>query len=275
MISLARRHPRRNSGTLSAMPITPIACLSDNYAYAVFSEGKDRARGAALVVDPSEPGPVIACLDGLGLRLGGLLLTHHHWDHVGGVAALLGHLGEVPVVAHGIDGAHIRGVTQTVVDGASFELAGQPIDVMHVPGHTLGAVAYRWQNAVFTGDTLFAAGCGRLFEGTAAQMYASLSRLAALPSDTKIYCGHEYALRNLAFARSVEPGNGDVTARIEHVSQLRDARRPSVPSTIAEELTTNPFLRCDSEQFRERAAVSPSLSGAELFAELRRRRDGF
>jgi hydroxyacylglutathione hydrolase len=253
------------------MPVVPIACLADNYAYAVVSEGNDQA----VVVDPSEPGPVVDCLERLGLRLGGLLLTHHHWDHVGGIGGLLKRYGDLPVVAHKTDAAHVGDVTQHVVDAQHFELAGLAFDVLHVPGHTLGAVAYRWQNCVFTGDTLFIAGCGRLFEGTAAQMYASLNKFAALPPSTQVYCGHEYALRNLAFARAIEPDNAEVLARIELVQQRRSAGEPSVPSTMADELRTNPFLRCDREDFRARVASSASLQGAVLFAEIRRRRDGF
>jgi len=223
------------------MPVVPIACLTDNYAYAVFSSGN----AAAVVVDPSEAEPVIAELERLDLRLGGLLLTHHHWDHVGGIEGLLARYGNLPVIAHAVDAAKVPSVNRTVSDGESFELCGIDFEAMHVPGHTLGAVAYRAMGALFTGDTLFAAGCGRLFEGTAAQMHASLSRLAALPMDTEMYCGHEYALLNLAFAAAIEPGNHDVRARIERVKALRNAGRPSVPSTIGEECATNPFLRCD------------------------------
>lgn len=253
------------------MPVAPIPCLADNYAYAVFLGGN----AAAVVVDPSEVGPVMAWLEGQGLRLGGLLLTHHHWDHVGGITGLLQRYGDVPVVAHGIDAAHVRSVNRRVVDGQSVELAGLSFDVMHVPGHTLGAVAYRWQNAVFTGDTLFAAGCGRLFEGTAEQMHTSLTKLAALPPETEMYCGHEYALRNLAFARVIDPSNMEVLARIERVRALRNSGKPSVPSTIAEELATNPFLRCDNPEFVQSAPVDAAMSGLALFAELRLRRDGF
>jgi hydroxyacylglutathione hydrolase len=253
------------------MPVVPIACLEDNYAYALYCEGNDQA----IVVDPSEAQAVVDSLERLGLRLGGLLLTHHHWDHVGGVGGLLARHPHLPVVAHVTDGARLSGVTLRVDDGQGFDVAGHHFDVMHVPGHTLGAVAYRWQNAVFTGDTLFAAGCGRLFEGTAEQMYVSLRKLAALPPETEMYCGHEYALRNLAFAAAIEPGNDEIAARIEQVRRLRDAGQPSVPSTIGQELRTNPFLRCDQQEFRQRAPTDRALVGAALFAEIRKRRNGF
>jgi hydroxyacylglutathione hydrolase len=256
---------------LAAVPVIAIACLADNYAYAVFSEGN----GAAVVVDPSEAGPVIHALDGFGLRLGGLLLTHHHWDHVGGVGGLLNRYGRLPVVAHELDAARVNGVTERIADGWRVELCGLTLSAMHVPGHTLGAVAFLWEDSLFTGDTLFAAGCGRLFEGTAAQMYASLARLSALPPQTKIYPGHEYALRNLAFARTLEPENPDVLGRVERVQRLRDAGKFAVPSTLMQELTTNPFLRCDNAAFCARVGGSAKEGAAALFAELRRRRDGY
>lgn len=251
------------------MPALPIPCLSDNYAYAVFSPGEQQA----VVLDPSEAEPIVACLEGLGLRLGGLLITHHHWDHVGGIGALLARYGAVPVVAHAVDASHLKAVNRTVGDGEQFEIAEIQFEAMHVPGHTLGALAYRWRDSVFTGDTLFAAGCGRLFEGTAAQMYLSLSRLAQLPPNTLMHCGHEYALKNLAFAAAIEPGNQAVHERIAQVKALRAAGKPSVPSTIGEECATNPFLRCDKPEFRQ--SVGSPLSGAELFAEIRKRRNEF
>lgn len=264
-----------------AVPIVPIPCLEDNYAYAVFSEVKvgsspSRIVAQAVVVDPSDAGPVVGCLERLGLGLGGLLLTHHHWDHVGGVLGLRTHYGgQVPVLAHRIDGGQVPGVTRFLEDNECFVLAGLSFEVMHVPGHTLGAVAFRHEQAVFSGDTLFAAGCGRLFEGTAAEMYCSLNRFAALPKETEIYCGHEYALQNLAFARAIEPDNSQVVERLARVRALRDARLPSVPSTVQEELETNPFLRCDVQEFRERAGIELSLGGPACFAQIRARRDAF
>lgn len=262
------------------MPIVPIPCLKDNYAYAVFPEveaGSPPAHVAvqAVVIDPSEAGPVVSCLERLGLGLGGVLLTHHHWDHVGGVPGLEAHYGKIPVLAHRIDGARVPAVTRSVEDEESVVLAGLTFQVMHVPGHTLGAVAYRHGQAVFTGDTLFAAGCGRLFEGTAEIMYRSLKRFAALPVETEIYCGHEYALRNLSFARSIEPNNASVVERVARVRASIEARLPSVPSTVQEELETNPFLRCDVQQFRARAGIDPALDGPSCFALVRARRDAF
>jgi hydroxyacylglutathione hydrolase len=253
------------------MPVAPIACLADNYAYAVFSEGN----ASAVVVDPSEAAPIVAWLQTHGLRLEGLLLTHHHWDHVGGVPELRERFGPLRIVAHATDAARIKGVTEHVADGQHFEIASLAFEVLHVPGHTLGAVAYRWNNALFTGDTLFGAGCGRLFEGTAPQLYASLSKLAALPPETEVYCGHEYTARNLAFASMLEPNNAHIQARLERVQTLRAAGQPSVPSTLAEELATNPFLRCDDALFQRRVHPDHTVQAAALFAEIRQRRNGF
>jgi hydroxyacylglutathione hydrolase len=253
------------------MPVVPIPCLVDNYAYALFSEGN----GQAVVVDPSEAAPVIRCLERLQLRLCGLLLTHHHWDHVGGIAGLRERFGNVPVLAHEQEAAKLRDVTQHLHDGELVTLGDVSLSAMHVPGHTLGALAYRCGNALFTGDTLFAAGCGRLFEGTAEMMFASLSKLAALPPETDIYPGHEYALRNLAFARFIEPGNETVVGRIERISRVIAANTASVPFQMSEELETNPFLRCEIADFRPHPSIDASLRGARLFKQMRLARDGF
>jgi hydroxyacylglutathione hydrolase len=261
------------------MPVVPVACLADNYAYVVYSDAGSREKCAeskqAVVIDPSEAGPIVECLERLELRLSGLLLTHHHWDHVGGTAGLRERYGEVPVLAHRLDGVQVRGVSRYLEDGDCFNLGKLDFAAMHVPGHTLGALAYRHGDALFTGDTLFIAGCGRLFEGTAADMYGSLTKIAALPEHTQIYCGHEYALRNLAFARAIEPGNVQVIERIEAIRKLRDDKRPSVPQTLRSELETNPFLRCDCGEFRQRSGTDLSLSGVEVFAQIRSRRDVF
>lgn len=261
------------------MPVVPVECLADNYAYVVYSDEGSCEKCAespeAVVIDPSEAGPLIDCLNRLQLRLGGLLLTHHHWDHVGGIAGLCERYGDVPIFAHRLDGVQVRGVTNHLVDGECLKLGDLDFEAMHVPGHTLGALAYRHRDALFTGDTLFVGGCGRLFEGTAADMYASLNKIAVLPEHTQIYCGHEYALRNLAFARAIEPGNVQVIERIAAIRKLRDDKRPSVPQSLWAELDTNPFLRCDNQEFRQRSGMHASLSGVEVFARIRSRRDVF
>ena len=235
----------RNLWYGSAMVVVPIACLEDNYAYLLVSDDSTDA----VIVDPSEGAPIIDELERRGLTLSMILLTHHHWDHVGGIPALVARFPEVTVYAHAVDGARVTTPSTAVSEGQQLSSPVGTIDVLHVPGHTLGAVAYVVNGAVFTGDTLFGGGCGRLFEGTGAQMHASLSRLGSLPKDYKVYSGHEYTLQNLAFAIFVEPNNTDIKERIEAVRQLRASGIPSVPSTIGEELLTNPFLRCNEAGF--------------------------
>jgi hydroxyacylglutathione hydrolase len=247
--------------------IEPVACLSDNYAYLVWREG----RRDALVVDPSESGAVWRALDACGLDLIGILCTHHHWDHVGGVEDLCKSQAGLFVYCSGYDMPRISGSTRGFAHGETFDSAGLHFKCLHVPGHTLGALAYVVEDAVFTGDTLFGAGCGRLFEGTAKQMHASLSSLGSLPGDTKVYFGHEYTRSNLAFARSIEPDNPALTARSAHAVQGR-----TTPSRIAEELATNPFMRCGESSIRQ--ALGPDFAQTEshkVLAELRRRKDGF
>jgi len=250
--------------------IIPVACLSDNFAYLI---GRDGAR-EALVVDPSEAAPVLQALQDRNLELSGVICTHHHWDHVGGVSGLCQQFAGVPVFASDVDTARIAGVTRGLADGESFMAGGLTFECLKVPGHTLGALAYRIGDAVFTGDTLFGAGCGRLFEGTPAQMHTSLMTLAALPLKTKVYFGHEYTRANLAFARSIEPGNEAIEARQQRAAAQRNSC--TTPSSIEEELATNPFLRCSAPGVR--ATLGERFSGAsdiEVFAEVRRRKDTF
>ena len=256
-------------GSLSGVNIEPVACLSDNFAYLIWHDGTRKA----LVVDPSEAAPVQKALQQRELELCAILCTHHHWDHVGGVKELCeGHAG-LPVFSSDHDVTRIEGVTRGLADGESFEQLGLRFESLKVPGHTLGALAYFVEDAVFTGDTLFGAGCGRLFEGTPAQMHASLMRLSALPGSTRVYFGHEYTRANLAFARSIEPENGAVHTRLQRAAATKNG---TTPSTIEEERATNPFLRC--AELSVRAALGEGFVAAsevETFAELRRRKDSF
>jgi hydroxyacylglutathione hydrolase len=185
---------------------------------------------------------VIACLEADDLTLEGILITHHHADHQGGIAELKAHW-QVEVYAPGNES--ITGRTRPLNGGEQIDVLDQTVDVIAVPGHTLGHLAYLAPGALFCGDTLFGAGCGRLFEGSPAQMSASLERIATLPDDTRIYCAHEYTEMNLRFALAVEPENAALLARVARVAALRAAGLPSVPSVLAEEKATNPFLRCD------------------------------
>jgi hydroxyacylglutathione hydrolase len=258
------------------MQIVPVPCLADNYAYLLISPD---GRGAA-VVDPSEPGPVRAALEERSLHLLAILCTHHHYDHVGGNEELLSAFGPLPVYGHESDKerGRIPGQTVGLADGQGLEVLGARATALYIPGHTMGAVAYYFpaEGVVFTGDTLFGGGCGRLFEGTPALMHASLSRLAALPGETHVYCGHEYTEKNLLFAALVEPENEAIRERQERVRAARAAGRPSVPSTMAEELVTNPFLRVHQAAVAAAAAKrepNAAAGQAEVFGAIRRWKD--
>jgi hydroxyacylglutathione hydrolase len=252
------------------VPIEPVPCLSDNFAYLIWRDGAQQA----LVVDASEAVPVLRVLRERRFGLAGILCTHHHWDHIGGIAELCQAYPGAAVFASDHDAKRIEGVTRGLVDKESFECVGLSFDCMRVPGHTLGALAYCVEGAVFTGDTLFGAGCGRLFEGTPAQMHASLMSLAALPTQTKVYFGHEYTRTNLVFALSIEPHNEAAQARLQRAAVPKNSC--TTPSSIEEELATNPFLRCAEPSVK--AALGPGFVDADavtVFAELRRRKDTF
>jgi hydroxyacylglutathione hydrolase len=251
------------------MRVIPVPCLSDNYAYLVTADGSDEA----LVIDPSEAEPVIAALEREGLRLVAIVNTHHHHDHVGGNEGLRARFGPLPVYAHASDEGRVPAQTDHVEEGRRLRIAGLDLDPLHVPGHTTGAVAYHVDGGVFTGDTLFVAGCGRLFEGTPEMMHRSLcEKLARLPPETRVYCGHEYTVANLRFAAHAEPDNGAVAAKLERARAARERGEPTVPSTIGEELATNPFLRVAEPAL---AARFPGANDVEVFAAVRKAKDGF
>ena len=266
------------------MHITPVPCLKDNYAYLIHADGSD----ATLVVDPSEAAPVVRALESAGLRLVGILNTHHHFDHVGGNEELLQRYGELPVFGYSTDRGRIPGQTVFLEHGGEFESAMLQFRALHIPGHTLGAVAYVVGDAVFTGDTMFAAGCGRLFEGTPAQMYESLNvKLGALPDSTRVFFGHEYTAKNLEFAAHVEPGNAAVRDKAKRVAELRGRGEFTTPSTLGEERGTNPFMRCTSPEIVSgfasglgrsqpgrgaRPSCAPRRTSSEAHALLPRRR---
>lgn len=253
------------------LSISAIPAFTDNYIWLL------QDRGGAVVVDPGDATPVLQALKERGLELRAILITHHHPDHTGGIAELL-RQHPVPVYGPRAEAQKIAGLTHLLDAGDRVEVLGTLFEVMAVPGHTLGHIAYASRGMLFCGDTLFSAGCGRLFEGTPAQMHDSLTRLAALPGDTAVYCTHEYTLSNLAFARAVEPGNVDVAEQIERVQQQRSAGRPSLPSTLALERCINPFLRC-GEKSVVRAVQAHAGSNARdavaVFAALRQWKDGF
>ncbi len=250
------------------MEISFIPAFKDNYIW-LLTEGE-----RAAVVDPGDAGPVRERLRARGLRLETILVTHHHADHQGGVAALA---EEWQAAVLGPADEAIDGRTRALAGGETIDVLGQRFSVLAVPGHTAGHIAYLMPGAVFCGDTLFGAGCGRLFEGTPAQMADSLGKLAALPEETRIHCAHEYTAANLRFAAAVEPDNPAIAARQGRVERLRAAGQASVPSLLAEEKATNPFLRC-----REPAVVAAarrhgaaSDGPVAVFAALRAWKDVF
>ncbi len=253
--------------------VQAIPAFTDNYVWMVGSSGSQ----AVAIIDPGEAGPVLRILSDSGLKVAAILLTHHHEDHVGGVGEILrehpapvfGPEREgIPTVDH-----PLKGGDTVIVPELDLEL-----DVIDVPGHTAGHVAYLGSRSAFVGDTLFAAGCGRIFEGTPGQMYTSLERLAALPPETVIYCAHEYTAANLRFALEVEPANEILANRLEDARTARSEGRPTVPFVLAEELETNPFLRCGEPEIKAVAEhrVGRSLdTDTDVFAVVRRWKDGW
>jgi len=244
-----------------------VPCLSDNYAY-LMKKGEHCA-----VLDPSEAGPVRTALDQLGWRPQFILNTHHHNDHVGGNLALKETYG-AKIVGPGKDRARIPGLDIGVDEQSGWSFAGLPVKILEVPGHTRGAITFVIEGNAFTGDTLFAMGCGRLFEGDPPMMWASLSKLMTLPDATRIYCGHEYTESNARFALTIEPNNARLAARMSEVKSVRAARQPTIPSTMGLEKETNPFLRPQSGEIRQRLGMEKDADVA-VFAEVRRRKDNF
>jgi len=262
--------------------VTPLPAFSDNYIWLI--EGN----GHAAVIDPGDADVVTTALGARGLKLSAVLITHHHSDHTGGIATLKAAFPALTVYGPRAETARISGIDHAVDDGdtVTLDVLGLRFEVLAVPGHTAGHVAYyaattpgqTTHGILFSGDTLFAAGCGRLFEGTATQMHESLARLGALPGDTHVYCAHEYTLSNLAFAAAVEPNSAALQAEIARVRALRDAGTPSVPSTIDRERSVNPFLRCEIETVAEAATATCGIEARDpvaVFATLRRWKDSF
>jgi hydroxyacylglutathione hydrolase len=256
---------------MTTLTIEPVLCLKDNYAYLVY----DRAEGVCGVVDASEAEPVKRALEAHGLKLTHILSTHHHNDHVGGNLALKAAAG-AKVVGAAKDAARIPGLDIGLNEGEVFKLGSHAARVLEIPAHTSQHIAFFFEKdkAVFTGDTLFAMGCGRLFEGTAEQMWTSLSKLMRLPDDTRVYCGHEYTEANGRFALTVEPHNAALAARMDEVKKTRAKGLPTVPSNMGLEKKTNPFLRAGSAEIRKTLDLEAARD-VEVFAETRKRKDTF
>lgn len=252
--------------------ITPIPAFQDNYIWCLHNNQ------VAWVVDPGDAAPVETFLAQRNLCLLGILITHHHSDHIGGVAQLA--RNHPLQVIYGPKNPAIAGITHSLREGDRIEVLGLEFSIVETPGHTLDHIAY-FSNTdsplLFCGDTLFAAGCGRLFEGSPEQMYASLQKLAALPAATAVYCTHEYTLANLRFALAVEPDNLATQARFDSAMQVRQATQPTLPSTLQLELATNPFLRATTSSVRAAAAKRgvTSAENVQIFAAIRSWKDHF
>ena len=256
---------------MAQLQVEMFGCLRDNYGFLVH----DADSGMTAAIDAPEAARIDAVLAEKGWELTHILVTHHHFDHAGGNLELQSRWN-CTIVGASSDAARIPGINREVADGDTFDLGGHAVEVIDVAGHTRGHIAYYFRDdgILFSGDALFALGCGRLFEGTAEQMWNSLQRIMELPDATTIYCAHEYTQSNARFAMSIEPGNADLAARAAEIDRLRAAGKPTVPSTLGEEKRTNPFLRPASTEIQQNVGkVGAPL--VEVFAETRVRKDQF
>lgn len=256
---------------MARLDIHQFICRSDNYGVLLH----DHKSGETAAIDAPDAADVERQLTARGWRLTHILTTHHHGDHVEGNAALKQRFG-CTIIGPQAEAAKIPGLDRAVSGGESFSWAGREVRVLDCPGHTAGHIAYHLpeEEMLFAGDTLFSLGCGRVFEGTMEEMHRSVSQFATLPASTRLYCGHEYTQSNARFALSVEPGNAALVARAAEVDRLRGMGEMTCPSALGEELKTNPFLRTGSTEIRRNLGLA-GASDAEVFAELRRRKDSF
>lgn len=253
------------------MYVIPIPCSFDNYSYLLVCE----KTGEAAVIDPTEAYPVMGQVEAEKVKLSAVLCTHHHNDHIGDIGELLKTFPDLNIYCHRADQKNIANANCFVEDGDSIKVGELEGEIIHTPGHTFGSICYHFGDVVFTGDTLFGAGCGRLFEGTAKQMYDSLNlRLATLPDDTKLFFGHEYTKKNLEFSLNVEPQN-DLAAK--RMKTLQEINKVSTPTTLKLEKETNPFLRSDSEDIRNNLGLRglKPEGAVEVFAAVRHLRNPF
>ena len=254
---------------MAALEIELVPCLKDNYAYLIH----DSDAGLTAIVDPSEPDPVRKALSARGWKLTHILNTHHHFDHTGGNVPLKETTGAV-IVGPGKDRDRIPGIDVGVDESTNWTFGARSVRVLEIPAHTRAHIAFVVDDAAFTGDTLFAMGCGRLFEGTPAMMWTSLSKLMHLPDETRIFCGHEYTLNNGRFAISIEPQNAALVSRMRDVEAARARNLPTIPSSLGLEKKTNPFLRPDSAEIR-RSLDLEDADDVTVFGEMRKRKDSF
>lgn len=251
------------------LQLTTVPCLTDNYAFILH----DAQTGRAIVVDAPEAAPINATLSHLGATLDTLLITHHHYDHVEGVDDLAG-IADAQVIGAAADAHRLPKLTREVTEGDRFDVCGISFEVWDVSGHTEGHVAYITNGYAFTGDSLMGLGCGRVMEGTLPQMWQSLQKFNALPDETLICSGHEYSENNAKFALTIEPENQALQERVTAIQQARKRNEPTIPSSLGLERQTNPFLRAGQADVKQHLGM-PTISDAESFAEIRRRKDAF
>lgn len=254
---------------MAELVIQPIEAFSDNYIW-LLTRGDQ-----AFVVDPGDAAPVLERLETENLKLKGILITHHHFDHIGGVEALVSKTG---CQIWGPKNTKMPFINTVLGEGDAVDVLGTQFDVMEIPGHTLDHIAYVGAGAVFCGDTLFVGGCGRVFEGTLPMMRQSLARLRGLPGETQVYCAHEYTLANLAFAQMVAPQDDAILARTAECQELRAMGLPTVPSSIDRERSSNPFMRWDDPTIRDALTLHGrkiAEDGDLVFAELRQWKDNY
>lgn len=230
---------------MTSMNIFPISAFNDNYVWLLY----EKMSREAWVVDPGDAAPVIKTLKDHHLNLKGILITHHHWDHSGGIDALLHYQKNIPVF--GSVKSPLNTITHRVKEGDEIDCSFMNLSVLEIPGHTLDHIAFYNSDMLFCGDTLFSFGCGKIFEGTPSQMYHSLQKIVQLPETTAIYCGHEYTLANLQFAHFIEPNNESIIYKLEEVKALREVNKPTLPSFLFVEKQLNPFLRCNEPSIIE------------------------
>jgi hydroxyacylglutathione hydrolase len=256
---------------MTALTVHQFPCLGDNYGYLIHDEEND----LTAAIDTPEAGKIEEALEAKGWKLTHILNTHHHYDHSGGNEELKNKWGCV-IVGSKSDAARIPGIDEQVGDGDTYTFGNHTAKVLDVSGHTQGHIAYYFEadQILFSGDALFALGCGRLFEGSAEQMWTSLQKLIALPDDTTVYCAHEYTQSNAKFALTVEPQNSELQERVKVIDELRSANKPTVPSNLGVEKRTNPFLRPMSSDLQETLGMTTAPL-VDVFAETRLRKDSF